>query len=216
MRVGHISPREAHGEMRPVYYHELATRAAASDEMLLRRLCRDQDELVLHLLRERHQLTVWTACWRVLEDWKKTEEACQEAWLVLRRKAKSFQEGQSFANWLYGIATRVALNVRKQWRRRQQCEHCRDAVEAVQPARPDELAELHELEELIAEEAQRLPAHYRAAFVCCGLEGRTTTEAAEQMGCLERTAASRWARAKRMVWERLARRGVVPPWDDGR
>jgi hypothetical protein len=62
---------------------------------------------------------------------------------------------------------------------------------------------------MLDREVSRLPAKYRAAFVQCDLEGQSRQEAARQLGLPEGTVASRLARARAMLAQRLARRGLV-------
>src|SRR5262249_3992755 len=52
------------------------------------------------------------------------------------------------------------------------------------------------------------PARYRAAFVLCHLEGKTSQEAARQLGCSEGTIGSRLSRARERLRARLSKRGI--------
>jgi hypothetical protein len=54
-----------------------------------------------------------------------------------------------------------------------------------------------------------LPEHYRLAVVLCELEGRPRKEAATHLGIPEGTLSSRLAKAKRLLADRLTKRGVT-------
>src|SRR5262249_19543877 len=62
----------------------------------------------------------------------------------------------------------------------------------------------------VDEELDRLPQHYRAAFVLCCLEGMTNAEAARELGCPVGTIDSRLHAARSRLRKGLTRRGIAP------
>src|SRR5262249_60940339 len=78
-----------------------------------------------------------------------------------------------------------------------------DAV-APQPAGAD-----FDALDILDEEIARLPEGYRAAVVLCELEGRPRKDAALRLGVPEGTLSSRLAAARKLLAQRLARRGPV-------
>ena len=67
-----------------------------------------------------------------------------------------------------------------------------------------------ELGRILHEEIDRLPGSYRAAVVACYLEGLTQAQAAQSLRLAESTVRGRLARARKLLGNRLTRRGVAP------
>jgi hypothetical protein len=61
---------------------------------------------------------------------------------------------------------------------------------------------------VLDDEVQRLPPCFREAFVRCVLEGQGGAEVAAALGCPAGTVKSRVNRARRLLQQRLARRGI--------
>jgi uncharacterized protein (TIGR03067 family) len=110
------------------------------------------------------------------------------------------------ANWLYGVARRVALRARKTTARRQ--AHERPGAEALAAAAVED-APVHDPQPLLQEELERLPTKYRSPMVLCYLEGRTNEEAARQLQWPVGTLKVRLLRGREMLRSRLVRRGLV-------
>ena len=67
-----------------------------------------------------------------------------------------------------------------------------------------------ELGRILHEEIDRLPGSYRAAVVACYLEGLTQAQAARQLRLAESTVRGRLAQARKLLGNRLTRRGIAP------
>src|SRR5262249_32763551 len=81
---------------------------------------------------------------------------------------------------------------------------CRRAV----PAPPPD-ASAGELQRALDEEGRRPAGGERPPFLPCCLEGRSRGGAARELGWPEGTVSSRLAEARRLLQERLARRGFL-------
>jgi RNA polymerase sigma factor (sigma-70 family) len=175
------------------------------DEVLLERFIRSRDETAFEVLVRRHGSLVMGVCGRLLHNGADAEDACQATFLVLARSAASIDKRTSVGSWLYKVAYHVALRARRQMATRQRHERQAPAATGADP-----LAEVtgRELLTLLDEELQRLPGRYRTPLVHCYLQGQTRDEAARQMGCSQSTVNRRLEEGKKLLQERMLRRGL--------
>jgi RNA polymerase sigma factor (sigma-70 family) len=176
-----------------------------SDGQLLGCFIEHRDEAAFAGLVRRHGPMVWGVCRRLLSD-ADAEDAFQATFLVLVRKAASVMPREMIGNWLYGVAHQTALQARRTAARRRARE--RQVTEMPEPAVAEQDL-WRDLQPLLDEELSRLPDKYRAVIVLCDLEGKTRKEAARQLGVPGGTVASRLATARRMLANRLTKRGVT-------
>jgi RNA polymerase sigma factor (sigma-70 family) len=177
-----------------------------TDTELVERFARRGDEAAFEVLLWRHGPTVLGVCRRLLRREQDVEDAFQATFLVLLRKAGSIGNREAVAGWLYRVAYRIALEARTRVARRAARETA--GVEDL-PGRPVPEPDAGELRLVLDEEVNRLPARYRLPVVLCHFEGKSSTEAARQLGCAEATVRTRLARARQRLRGRLVRRGLT-------
>src|SRR5262249_29351759 len=183
----------------------LATRETAGlpDVDLWERYVRDRDEAAFAAIVRKHGPMVLGVCRRILRDTHDAEDAFQATFLVLVRKAASLRSPRTLANWLHGVARRTALAARRSGPERR-AKEAAVLPRVVMPPDPRD-----DLWPVLDQELGRLGEKYRIAVVLCDLEGRTRKDAAQQLGWAEGTVASRLARGRGILAERLARRGFA-------
>lgn len=183
-----------------------------TDRELLARFVATRDEDAFAELVRRHGPMALGVCRRVTGHPQDAEDAFQAAFLVLARRAGQVNRPDQLANWLYGVAYRTALEARAARRRVQ--EHLVSAVP--EPAAPETRGltspgspDADDLRRVIDEELAKLPDKYRSAVVLCDLEGLPRADAAVRLKIPEGTLSSRLAHARKVLAERLTRRGIT-------
>ncbi len=177
-----------------------------TDGQLLERFLARREEAAFEVLLRRHGPMVQGVCRRILCHVQDVEDAFQATFLVLIRKGPSLLPRPTLGNWLYGVAYHTALKARAAgWKRRVKE---RQAATMSKPQAPAEDME-NDLLPLLDRELERLPDKYREAVVLCELEGKTREEAARQLGVPTGTLSGRLTTARRMLAQRLRRRGVT-------
>jgi RNA polymerase sigma factor (sigma-70 family) len=179
--------------------------ASLSDGQLLERFLSCRDEAAFEALVRRHGPMVLGVCRRILSNGHDAEDAFQAAFLVLVRKAGSVQPRELVGNWLYGVAYRTALEARSVLARRRKLEKQVSAMPEL--SRPESEC-APDLRPLLDEELSRLPDKYRTPVVLCDLDGRSRKEVARALRIPEGTLSSRLATARRLLAQRLSRRGL--------
>ena len=180
---------------------------AATDGELLDRFVDRADEAAFTLLVGRHGRLVYNACLRILRNAADADDAFQAAFFVLARKAGAIRKRASVASWLYGVAYRIALRA-KVARSRAPAQGALTNDEVAMAPHDSTDGAWRELRPLLDGEMDRLPEIYRAPLLLCYFEGKSNEEAARQLGWPCGTVKGRLARARVLLRDRLARRGV--------
>ena len=149
---------------------------------------------------------MWGVCRRVLDDPNDADDVFQACFLVLLNKAESLRERASLAGWLQGVAWRLARKVRAQAGRRK-IKEARAIAPAGTSGRDDIL--WSDMRSVLDEELEALPEKYREPLILCYLEGKTYSEAANQLGWSDGTVCGRMARARDLLKRRLTHRGIA-------
>jgi len=177
-----------------------------TDCELLARFVDQAEKSAFESLVSRHKSMVMGVCRRVLGNEHAAEDAFQATFMVLLRRSKSIGRPELLANWLYGVAFRVARKARIKASREPAIDKC---VEIEAPQEPESAPEWMELKTALDEELSQLPARHRLPLVLCYLDGKTNIEAARLLGCPDGSIANRLSLARAELRKRMLRRGMV-------
>lgn len=138
---------------------------------------------------------------------RELEDACQDVFVVVFRRLSEFEGGSNMRTWIYGIAVRVALALRRRafMRRELLSEHVPQQQATAQAV--DDYAR-HEAQSWLNSALSELPQPKREAFVLYELEGMTIAETAAALGVLDEQglvpAVRRSQSARRLVTQARA------------
>lgn len=191
---------------------DVGTVAGLTDGQLLERFASRRDEaaeLAFAALVERHGPMVLHVSRGILRDEHEAMDVFQATFLVLARKGRTLWVRDSLGPWLHRVACRAAGRARKATARRRAIE-TRWAMLADAWGGADDRGDRKDVAAVVHEEVDRLPERYRSPVVLCDLEGYTCEAAARHLGCPVGTVASRLARGRQRLRDRLRRRGLAP------
>jgi RND family efflux transporter MFP subunit len=187
---------------------KIAEETGVSDAELLGRFIATRDEAAFELLVRRHADLVSGVCRRVLRDFHDAEDAMQATFLALARQASRIRNHESLTSWLYRVAFRAALIIRAKRIKHEAKTHSLAAAGEIVARVSHAGEESRDSQALLDHEVNRLPERFRSPIVLCYLEGKTVDEAALLLGAPRGTVASRLARGRKRLHDRLNRRGV--------
>jgi RNA polymerase sigma factor (sigma-70 family) len=179
----------------------------SSDAALLGQYAARGDADSFAELVDRYGCVVLGVARRVLGSQADADDVFQATFMVLAKKAGQLDGQAPLGHWLYRVAFRIALKMRIQNARRRDREKAVAAeAETVRATMPAD--SMDDLRPIFDEELSQLPNGYRALIVLCHLEGKSHQEAARALGWRPGSVSYRIGRARKMLRDRLARRGV--------
>lgn len=151
------------------------------------------------------------------------QDLVQETFLKAYRGLHGFRGEAQASTWLYTIAARACIRMRRKRKGEPQHELSLDEFIPTStgelrlqiPAEgltPEEALEIKEVRRALHEAIQALPQKYRLVLVLRDMEGLTAKEVGSIMGLNERAVKSRLHRARLFVRKRLSQdgEGVAP------
>ena len=156
---------------------------------------------------------------RLCGEEEDARDLVQETFLNAYRGLPHFRGDAQFSTWLYRIASRVCLAMRR--RRKGEPEHELSLEEFIPNSdgelqlqiradglTPEEALANKQLRRALRQAIQGLPAKYRLVLVLRDMEGLSAKEVGTVMGLNERAVKSRLHRARLFVRRELTARGM--------
>lgn len=177
------------------------------DEELLARYVGDprgDGQQAFSVLVDRHHLRVYRVCYRYFGDATDAEDATQETFLALARKASTFSADAQLSTWLYRVAVNACHDIARRRARRPQ------TPVAELPERGSSLDESAGVDTAIdlRRALTQLDETSRALLILISIEGLSYEEASTAVDMPVGTVKSRVHRARARLADLLE--GVAP------
>lgn len=167
-----------------------------------------------------HVDLVYRYAYRLCGDMESTNDLVQETFLNAFRGMNAFRGDARVSTWLYTIASRAAMRLRRKRKGAPQRELSLEEFIPtsdgefrlqipIEGLTPEQALENKELREALDQAINKLPKKYRIALVLRDMEGLSAKEVSEIMGLSERAVKSRLHRARLFVRRELSGRGIA-------
>lgn len=157
------------------------------------------------VLLQRYERRVFGIALRYFGDAQDAEDAAQDAFLALYRKADTFRGGARFSTWMYRVTTNACNDLARRRARRPQKAGA--AVEELPLIASEDDIGTSVLRMELQEALQQLTPEYRDAVIGHTVEGRPYHELAEASGVAVGTIKSRVHRGHAKLAEILSGAG---------
>jgi RNA polymerase sigma factor (sigma-70 family) len=171
-----------------------------TDVELLHLFVHKRDEQAFATLVRRHAAIVWGVCMRVLRNAADAEDALQATFLRLAKNACRIVNREALAGWLNRVARDCSIDLRRTILRQRRLE-ARLAAVATRVASEAPLADLRVI---LEDELALLPMSDRTVLILVCLDGRTYSDAANELGCSIAAVHRRLVRAQSRLRRRLS------------
>jgi RNA polymerase sigma factor (sigma-70 family) len=177
-----------------------------SDQELLRRYARTQDQQAFATIVSRYSKMVTGIARRASISSADAEDVCQAVFLLLSNSIHTVAWKHSISNWLYATTRHIASKVHRQNQRRSRREASVSPRESVSPLNEMKVRELFVI---LDEEMEKLPPRYRETILLTYFEDASRQEVADRLGIPAATVKTRLERARQRLARALAQRGVT-------
>lgn len=151
----------------------------------------DGDRAAFDELVRRYRGRVYGICFRYFRDASDAEDAAQDAFVALLRRAHTFQGNAAFATWMYRVAVNACNDLARKRSRRPQRSDADVSTLSDDLASPEDLMAQRELGMVLEAALGQLDPDTRAAIVLHDVQGVPYQEIADRLGVAVGTVKSR-------------------------
>ena len=189
--------------------------ALTDDELVAKSVGGDAESFNQLILR--WERPIYALAYRVIGREEDARDVCQETFLRAFRALPGFKGQAKFSSWLY----RIALNLCRDWIRRQRRAPVMQMPEGVDPGELaaergpvesiEELVSRRELSAVVEEAMALLPEEQRTAIILKEYHGMTFQEIADMQGCPLSTVKTRLYQGLTVLRRHLEKNGQMTP-----
>ena len=183
------------------------------DELVARSISGDAESFNQLILR--WERPIYALAYRVIGREEDARDVCQETFLRAFRGLPGFKGQAKFSSWLY----RIALNLCRDWIRRQRRAPVMQMPEGVDPGELvaergpvesiEELVSRRQLSGVVEEAMALLPEEQRTAIILKEYHGMTFQEIADMQGCPLSTVKTRLYQGLTVLRRHLEKNGQM-------
>ena len=180
--------------------------AKRSDLEILDALARDEEDALDELI-SRKTRPLMQAVYRILGDMEECRDVVQMAFVRIWENRQKFDPRWSPNTWIFRIATNLAIDLLRARRTRERSaepvrRHLRQVAD-VHSRREFANLERREVMQIFDRLAGKLTEKQRAVFLLREVEGRSSQEVAEIVGCRESTVRNHLFNARKILRQEL-------------
>ena len=189
------------------------------DELVARSMGGDAESFNQLILR--WERPIYALAYRVIGREEDARDVCQETFLRAFRALPGFKGQAKFSSWIY----RIALNLCRDWIRRQRRAPVMQMPEGVDPGELmadqgpvesiEDLVGRRQLSEVVEEAMALLPEEQRTAIILKEYHGMTFQEIADMQGCPLSTVKTRLYQGLTVLRRHLEKNGRLSSKTEG-
>jgi len=169
---------------------------------------READPTAWRQLYEAHFDFVFGVTRKLGTPAEEIEDVVQEVFVVVFRKLTSFQEGR-FTTWIYRICANIVSDRHRRRRRRRALDVFRGWIGSVPTPTPEQHAEASSAQRAVQQVLEHMSPKKREVFALYEIDGLSSDEIAEHVGCPPATVRTRLFHARQEFVRIAQRQGVL-------